>query len=130
MKNYGFLPLVTFVTFLAQPCLAQTPLETVNARMEAHNNHDLKAFLETYSADIQVYDYPDMPLGNKGKAHIEKIFAPLFEAKAVKTKIHYQAEVGDYVVNHETVVREGNQTEYVSIYEVKDGLITSVRFIK
>lgn len=130
MKKQNLLLPVIFLIALTSPCMAGSPLETVNARMEAHNNHDMQAFLATYSGDIQVYDYPNTPLGNKGKAHIEKIFAPLFAAKAVKTEIHYQAEVGGYVINHETVVREGKQTEYISIYAVEDGLITSVRFIK
>jgi hypothetical protein len=115
---------------IALPCYAKTPLEVVNARMEAHNNHNLEKFLETYSDEIQVYDYPNTPLGKQGKEHIINIFAPLFKDKAVKTEIHHQIENGKYVVNHETVTREGKITEYISIYEVEDDLIQSVRFIK
>ena len=108
----------------------QTPLEVVNKRMEAHNSHDLGRFLSVYSDDIQIYDYPDVPIGKKGKAHIKSIFAPLFEDKAVTVKIHHQIEHGKYVVNHETVVRQDKVTKYVSIYEVDHGLIRSVRFLR
>ena len=129
MKEYRYLLfMIPFV--VALPCYAKTPLELVNARMEAHNNHDLEKFLETYSEDIQIYDYPNTPLGKGGKEHIKNIFAPLFKEKSVKTEIHYQIENGKYVVNHETVMREGKVTEYISIYEVENSLIKSVRFIK
>ena len=108
----------------------QTPLTVVNQRMAAHNQHDLAAFLAVYAADIQIYDYPDIPLGRKGKAHLQSIFEPLFNDKAVQVHIHYQVENGCHVINHETVTRRGERFEYVSIYEVQDGLIVNVRFIK
>ena len=106
------------------------PLTIVNQRMTAHNRHDLDAFLATYSDDIQVYDYPRIPLGKKGKAHITSIFEPLFTDSAVTTDIHHQLVQGNYVINHETVLRRGEIFNYVSIYEVRDGLIQSVCFIK
>ena len=106
-----------------------TPLDIVNARMKAHNAHDLDSFLSLYAADVAIYGYPDSQFGEPGHAHLTGIFAPLFAAKAVHTTIHHQIENGRYVVNHETVVREGETTIYVSIYEVKDGLIKTVRFI-
>jgi hypothetical protein len=125
-----YLLFVIYFMVIALPGYAENPLEVVNARMEAHNNHDLNKFLETYSDDIQIYDYPNTPLGKGGKEHIRNIFASLFKDKSVKTEIHHQITNGKYVVNHETVVREEKTTEYISIYEVENGLIKSVRFIK
>jgi hypothetical protein len=107
-----------------------TPLEVVNKRMEAHNTHDLETFLSVYSDDIRIYDYPDVPIGAKGKAHMRSIFEPLFRDGAVAVKIHHQIEHGRYVVNQETVTRRGKVIDYVSIYEVVDGLITNVRFLR
>lgn len=106
-----------------------SPLDIVNARLEAHNRHDLSDFLATYSDDIRIYTYPEHQLGNTGKAHLANIFGPLFSNKSVHTTVHHQLVNGDYVVNHETVVREGKTTVYISIYEVQAGLIKSVRFI-
>ncbi|MEM9646394.1 MAG: nuclear transport factor 2 family protein [Planctomycetota bacterium] len=110
--------------------MAKSPLEIVNARMLAHNQHDLEGFLACYAENIQVYDYPAIKLGAQGKEHITKIFAPLFASHAVKTTVHSQMVNGNVVVNRETVVREGKSTEYISIYEVNEGLIESVRCIK
>lgn len=109
---------------------AASPLDVVNARMAAHNQHDMDRFLNTYADEIQVYDYPNTPLGSPGKAHIKSIFEPLFAEYAVHVEIHHQIVNGNYVVNQETVTRQGEIFEYVSIYEVKDGLIQNVRFIK
>ena len=105
------------------------PIDIVNQRMLAHNSHDIVAFLSVYSDDFQVYDYPEMPLGKPGKDHLKSIFEPLFRENSVSTEIHHQIEQGRYVINHETVTNRGKISKYVSIYEVQDGLIKSVRFI-
>ena len=132
MRNALIKKLVMLMVFLAADAFAdelKTPLEVVNARMKAHNENNLKLFLEAYSEDIQIYGYPNVPFGKPGKEHIKSIFGPLFDDKAVHTEIHHQIENGRYVINHETVVRQGKTTVYVSIYEVVNGKIKSVRFI-
>ncbi|MEM9419327.1 MAG: nuclear transport factor 2 family protein [Planctomycetota bacterium] len=106
------------------------PNDVVAKRFAAHNAHELEQFLSCYSSEIQVYDYPDQPIGRQGKDHIRSIFEPLFNDKAVKTTVHQQIVKGSFVIIEETVVRRGETYEYVSIYEVEDGLIKTVRFIK
>jgi hypothetical protein len=106
------------------------PLAVVNARMNAYNMHDINAFLKNYSEDIQVYTYPNIALGQKGKGHLKSIFDPMFKEGKVSVKIHQQITQGDYVINHETVNYNGNSQKYVSIYEVHGGLITSVQFVR
>lgn len=128
MQAKLFFAIILFL--ISSTTVAKTPLEVVNARMSAHNAHDIEKFLACYSENILVYDFPNTPLGSKGKDHINKIFTPLFERRAVKTTIQSQMVNGKYVVNRETVVREGKTSEYISIYEVEDELIQSVRFIK
>lgn len=117
-------------TTAIQPHEAASPLDVVNERMEAHNAHDLERFLAVYADDIQIYDFPNTPLGTPGKDHLRKIFAPLFNNQAVQTQISEQMVNGKFVVNRETVTRNGRVNEYISIYEVEGGLIRSVRFIK
>ena len=128
-----FLSLLTTLLLFLSPLAYSNPHDTlsvVNERMNAYNNHDLKRFLLTYADDIQVYDYPDKPIGKPGKAHIKGIFKPLFEEGIISVKIHHQITQGNYVINHETVTHNGKDTKYVSIYEVTDGLIASVRFVR
>lgn len=97
--------------------------------MSAYNEHDLDAFMATYADGVEVFTYPDKSLG-KGKDHLRSIFAPMLAEGSVQVEIHHQIAKDGYVVNHETVTSSGKPTEYVSIYEVRDGLIQSVRFVR
>lgn len=107
----------------------RSPLEVVNLRMQAYNAHDLDAFLSTYSEKVEIFTYPDKSLG-KGKKHIKSLFEDMFREGSVRVDIHHQITKDSYVVNHETVVSGDKKTEYVSIYEVRKGLIRSVRFVR
>ena len=106
-----------------------SPIDIVNLRMQAYNDHDLVKFLSVYSDKVRIYTYPDKELA-KGKEHIKSIFEPMFKEKNISVKIHHQIGKDGYVINHETVNYDGKKTEYVSIYEVRRGLITSVRFVR
>ena len=107
-----------------------TPLSVVNARMDAYNHHDLDSFLKNYAEDIQVFTYPNIPLGNKGKSHLKSIFEPMFKEAKVSVKIIHQMTQGKYVINHEIVSYSGKDQKYISIYEVENNLIKSVQFIR
>tara|TARA_B110000037_G_scaffold179164_1_gene205210 strand:- start:549 stop:956 length:408 start_codon:yes stop_codon:yes gene_type:complete len=107
-----------------------TPLEIVKQRTLAHNTHDIEKFINLYSEEIKIYDYPDNHIGKQGKAHMRRIFEPLFSEKAVHADVHQMIENGNHVVVHETVVRENKTTIYLAIYEIRDGLIHNVRFIR
>ncbi len=106
-----------------------TPIEIVNQRMTAYNSHAIEPFMELYADNVEIFTYPDRSLG-KGKKHVRKIFEPMFSEGEVHVEIHEQMEKDSYVVNHETVSYAGDDTKYVSIYEVKNGLIQSVRFVR
>lgn len=106
-----------------------TPLEAVNARMDHFNQHDLTAFLNSYHKDVKIYTYPSKLLG-KGSGRLASIFEADFKEKNIHVEIINQISNGPYVINHEIVTRAEKETKYVSIYEVKEGLITSVRFVR
>ena len=106
-----------------------TPLEIVNKRMNFYNEHDFKGFIKLYDDNVKIYTYPNKLLG-KGADNISSIFKPKFTAKSIKVEIVNQMTNGNHVINHETVTENGIKTKYISIYEVKNGLIMSVRFIR
>lgn len=107
-----------------------TPASVVNARMDAYNRHDLTSFLSNYAEDVQIFNYPNIPLGNKGKSHLKSIFEPMFKEAKVNVKIIHQIAQGRYVINHEIVSYDGSEQKYVSIYEVENGLIKTVQFVR
>ncbi len=106
-----------------------TPLAVVNTRMDLYNQHDFPAFLKCYHKDVKIYTYPDKLLGT-GSDRLASIFEADFEKKALQVEIINQISNGSYVINHEIVTYAGKETKYVSIYEVKNGLITNVRFVR
>jgi hypothetical protein len=129
MKN--FMPGL-FIVLIAGSVSAneiKSPLDVVNQRMHAYNQHDLKQFLSTYHENVQIYTYPDTRLA-EGKEHLQSIFEPMLKEGKVKVKIHHQMQKDSYVINHETVIYGTAETEYVSVYKVENGLITEVRFIR
>ena len=106
-----------------------TPLEIVNKRMKFYNQHNFEKFIELYDNDVKIYTYPDKLLGI-GIQHLTSIFKPTFAAKSIEVRIVSQMNNGIHVINHELVTEDGIETKYISIYEVIDGLITSVRFVR
>jgi len=108
---------------------ALSPVEVVNLRMKHYNDHRIDAILALYSDDIEVYTYPNRLLG-KGKSHLRRVLDDIFADTTVRVTISHQIAKDGYVVNEELVSYAGNPTQYVSIYEVRDGLIRSVRFIR
>ena len=105
-----------------------TPLELVNLRMRHYNERQVDAMLALYGDDIEVYAYPDRPLG-KGKAHMRRVLEETLK-DSTAVSLSHQIEQGRYIVNEENVNYGGKDRRYISIYEVRDGLIRSVRFIR
>jgi hypothetical protein len=109
--------------------LGLTPLQIVNQRMGFFNEHNYDEFIKLYDRDVKVYTYPDKLLGT-GADRLGSIFKSDFEKKSISVQILNQITNGSYVINHEIVTNDGKDKKYVSIYEIKDGLITSVSFIR
>jgi len=107
----------------------RSALQIVNSRMELYNQHNFEDFIKLYAEDVAVYTYPDKLLGT-GVENIISIFKPKFAAKSISVKIVNQMENGNHVINHEIVTEQGEKTKYVSIYEIENGLIKSVRFVR
>ena len=129
MKNFIAGLFIVLIAGSVSANEIKSPLDVVNQRMHAYNQHDLKQFLATYHENVQVYTYPDNRLA-EGKEHLQSIFEPMLKEGKVKVKIHHQIQKDSYVINHETVIYGTTETEYVSVYKVENGLITEVRFIR
>ena len=111
--------------------MPDSPLEIVQQRMRLYNAHDLEGFLALYSPDIAIYDYPDTFFG-RGLDHMRGIFAPMFGEGKVRVEVGHQLVSDVYVINEEIVTYpdDRGRTRYVSIYEVREGKIQSVRFVR
>lgn len=103
-------------------------LDAIARRIDAFNGHDLDAFLGAHAEGVGIYDYPELLLG-EGRAHLERLFGPLFERGLGSTRVHGQWVLGSIVVSNETVVEDGAPRHVVFVYTVSDGEIASMRLI-
>jgi hypothetical protein len=127
-RSIAFFLSFVFFTAHAQNT-SPTPLEIVNKRMQFYNQHNFNEFIKLYAPNVEIYTYPDQLLAT-GVDNIASIFKPKFIAKSIKVEIVSQMHNGNYVINQEIVTEDGGQTKYVSIYEVRGGLIQSVKFVR
>jgi hypothetical protein len=97
--------------------------------MDFYNQHNFSDFIKLYADDVKIYTHPDKLLGS-GVENISSIFKPKFKSESIQVKIISQMNNGSHVINHEVVTEDGIDTKYISIYEVKEGLITSLRFVR
>jgi|GEM_PF-504091 len=119
----------TATTMLGQ---AASPESVVDAQLAAYNRRDLEGFLSFYAEDAVLADYPNQ-VAQTGKAEIRTRYELRFSNPSVHAEIIKRVTFGRFVIDHERVVAappaEGKM-EAVAIYEIKDGKIVRVTFLK
>ena len=103
----------------------------VMEQVNAYNQHDLEAFVETYAPDARFYAFPDT-LISTGHADIRRVFSQLFPAAPeLKAAVTERVVNGRIVVLKEVVTGgpQGTPTTDTVIYEVVNGKISRVWFI-
>lgn len=107
-----------------------SPRELAQEQLEAYNNRDIEAFLKPYAKDVKVYTFPNT-LEYEGIEEMRKRYAPKFEAtKDLHCKITSRIVKGNIVIDEELVTANGNQFKAVAIYEITNGKISTVRFVR
>lgn len=101
-------------------------MKVVNKSKEFYNLHDFEKFIELYDEDVGFFIYPDKLL-DIGTGNMTTRLKPRFANKSTQVEIVSQINYGNYVINHEIITENGVDAKYISIYEVKEGLIKSVR---
>ena len=106
--------------------------QVVQAQLDAYNRRDIEAFVATYAPDVKIYDHPDqlqMEGANRLRESYSRLFGSIPELKATVANRIVQ---GSFVIDHETVsgLPGGRQITAVAVYEVQDGLIQRVWFIR
>jgi hypothetical protein len=129
MKPIAIVLLCLSISAFAAEACAASPREVVEARMRALNEHDLEAFLGTYSEEVRIYVYPDQLL-TTGRSGLESIFGPMMAAKDGSVELHRVIAVDSFVIVERTFSYGDVSEPGVAIYEVRDDLIRSVRFVR
>ena len=105
------------------------PVELVQRQLEAYNARDLEGFAETYADDIRIFRMPSTEPAIVGKAQLRDVYRARFSSQGLHAEIVNRIVLGNKIIDHERVVGiEKNPVEAVAVYEVGNGLITTVWF--
>ena len=107
----------------------ESPKYVVQKQLDAYNNRDIEAFVNVFSQDVKVYDYPKK-LRYQGRKEMKKRYASFFKnTKDLHCTIVKRIEKDNFVIDEESITANGRTFGAVAIYEVKDGKIISVTFL-
>ncbi|WP_115461454.1 nuclear transport factor 2 family protein [Winogradskyella aurantiaca] len=107
-----------------------SPEVIVQQQLEAYNSGDIEAFMATYSDDIKLFRFPNT-LMSEGKAPMRQQYGSMFASiKDLNAEIVNRTVIGNKVIDKEKVTANGNVFYAVAIYEVTNGLISRVTFIR
>ncbi len=110
--------------------LSGTPEEVVQRQLNAYNARDIDAFLATYSDSVEVCNFPNQ-LSMKGKEEMRVTYTGLFErAPNLHAEIKNRIVIGNKVIDEECVRAGERFFSAVAIYEVADGKIIRVTFVR
>ena len=109
---------------------AEDPLPAVNALVNAYNNRDIDAFAAVFSEDVQMYEYPN-ELQLKGKAALYNEVTPLFQnTPNLNYTVTKRMVLGPTVVDEVRFTTNEGQRTIIAIYELRDGKIWEVTFLR
>ncbi|OYO28869.1 nuclear transport factor 2 family protein [Janthinobacterium sp. PC23-8] len=108
-----------------------TPLDVVQAQLDAYNAHDVAALVAIYADDVRQFQHPDTLLA-QGSAQIAERFTHRFAASRPQARLLNRIACGKLVIDHEivtSVTEQGTlEQELVATYEVVDGRIARAWF--
>ena len=122
--------LITSMTFI----FADGPLtdaeSIVKEQLKAYNNRDIDAFAATYADDVELFKFPKI-LTLHGKQNLEQEYGTLFEnTPDLHCDIKNRIVLGNKVIDEESVTMNGKVFRTIAIYEVENGKIAKVTFIR
>lgn len=111
--------------------IKETGLALVQRQLNAYNARNVEAFLEPYSDDVELYNFPDK-LISKGKESMRKGYDDLFKkVPELHCEIKARSIQGSYIIDKESVTGFGNRKlEATAIYYISSGKIQKVYFIE
>ncbi|GMN04775.1 hypothetical protein MTsPCn5_01630 [Croceitalea sp. MTPC5] len=107
-----------------------SPRTIVQKQLDAYNAKDIDRFLATFSDDIELFDYPSKSVG-KGKAKMREMYQGFFaKTPDLNCELKNRIVLGNKVIDEEYITANGSNFSAVAIYEVKNGKIAKVTFIR
>ncbi|RZS93446.1 nuclear transport factor 2 family protein [Aquimarina brevivitae] len=107
-----------------------SPEKVVQQQLDAYNNRDIEAFAAAFSEDVEVYNFPNQ-LQLKGRDKLKNAYDEFFKNTPNLHCILQNRIVHDNkVIDEELVTINDTEISAVAIYEVTNGKISKVTFIR
>lgn len=97
--------------------------------LAALNAHDLEAFVACYTPTATIENgYDEVRV--RGHDQLRELYSRMFEQfPELRVEAGWRTEVGDFVVQAETVSGRPGHAQHVAVYLLEDGLIARERLI-
>jgi hypothetical protein len=109
------------------------PEAVVLRQLTAYNNHDLEAYVETFSPDVQLFELPGGEEAISGREALRAHYAERFRSNPeLRGEVVQRMVSGSYVIYHEVLwgLVESEAVELMAIYQIDKGLIRRIWFIR
>ena len=104
-------------------------MTVVDRLLVALNAKDLEAFVACYRPDATIENGYDR-VSARGHEELRARFGPMFAAfPEIHVEPGWRTEVGDFVVQEETVTGRSEHERHVAVYQIENDLIVRERLI-
>jgi hypothetical protein len=109
--------------------IQESPEDIVSRQLIAFNARNIESFLDSYSDDVELYDFPDKQI-SKGKADMRKMYAAFFDRMPGLHSEVKEEIVQDNVIICKSVVTaiDRKTLEGITIYHIENNKIKRVYF--
>jgi len=127
--------LICLTLSISTLCFSQdeiTPEMLAQQQLNAYNARNIEAFLEPYSEDVAIYNFPN-ELIYKGKERMRTNYANMFEnTPELHCELVNRMILGNTVIDQERVTGfpGGQVIEAIAIYKIEKGKIAKVYFLR
>ena len=127
----AFLIISIFFFSIIDSPIKVTPESLVQQQLEAYNKGDIDAFLEPYSENIEVYNFPNQ-LRSKGIENMRPTYTAMFSKYPnLHCELVNRTILNNTVIDHERIsgISDMDVFEAIAIYKIENRKIAKVYFI-
>lgn len=118
------------MTFIGNQKVSESPEGIVQQQLDAYNNRDIDGFMATYASELRLMLYPETLIYDK-RSMMRGSYSQFFEyTPDLHAEIKNRIVIGNKVIDEEYVTMNGENFTAIAIYEVENGLISKVTFIR
>lgn len=107
-----------------------SPAFYVDKQLEAYNSRNIDEFLATYADDVELYDFPNQKIAT-GHDEMRTMYQSFFEQTPdLNCTIKSRTILGNKVIDTEYLTVNGENFTAMAIYELENGKIAKVTFLR